>query len=55
MLTPSGSQADDLVLDAELGEDERRDRRGGAVGAVDEHAQAGTSIGVPPPPATQVA
>ena len=32
----------DLVLDAELLEDERRDRRGGAVGAVDQHAQAGT-------------
>ena len=29
----------DLVLDAELREDERRDRGGGAVGAVDEHAQ----------------
>ncbi len=31
----------DHVLDAELREDERRDRRGGAVGAVDEHAQGG--------------
>ena len=32
----------DLVLDAELREDERRDGRGGAVGAVDEHAQRRT-------------
>ena len=39
MLTPSGSRGRDLVLDAELREDQRRDGRGGAVGAVDEHAQ----------------